>query len=208
MVVRKIVLEDIPEIMEIKRKDALYDLFKFACKESSNIFEIKNLANMLGINAETVSNYLLYLKLSYLIKISETYSKSVATRIKKNKKIYATHPCIAFAVLNYGKNLLDIEQLAGQYVETLFAENFFWRSKEKQEVDAVIEEQDNELLPVEVKYRNQISKKNLKGLLKFCNKFKCKKGIVITKDWFEEEIIDGRKIQYIPAWLYLLKNKK
>jgi len=208
MVVRKIILEDIPKIMEIKRKNALYDLFKFACKESSNIFEINNLANMLGMNAETVSNYLLYLKLSYLIKISETYSKSIATRIKKNKKIYTTHPCIAFAVLNYGKNILDVEQLAGQYVETLFAEKFFWRSKEKYEVDAVIEGQDDELLPVEIKYRNQISKKNLKGLLKFCDRFKCKKGIVVTKDWFGEENIDGRKIQYIPAWLYLLKNKK
>ncbi|MCK5176464.1 MAG: ATP-binding protein [Candidatus Aenigmarchaeota archaeon] len=208
MVVRKIVLEDIPEIMEIKRKDALYDLFKFACKESSNIFEINNLANMLGMNAETVSNYLLYLKLSYLIKISETYSKSIATRIKKNKKIYATHPCIAFAVLNYGKNILDVEQLVGQYVETLFAEKFFWRSKEKYEVDAVIEGQDDELLPIEIKYRNRIVKNDLKGLLKFYDKFKCKKGIVVTKDYLKEETIDGRKIQYIPAWLYLLKSKK
>ncbi|MCD6092951.1 MAG: ATP-binding protein [Candidatus Aenigmarchaeota archaeon] len=203
MIIRKIIFEDIPEIFDIKRKDVLYDMFKFACKESSNLFEIKNLSSMTKLNVETISNYLLYLRLSFLIKISETYSKSMATRIRKNKKIYVSHPSIAFAVLNYPKNILGVEKLMGQYVETLFAEKFFWRSKEKHEVDAVAEIKDKPV-PIEIKYRDQIMRKDLKGVLKFCDKFGCEKGIIITKDMFKEETIDNKKIQFIPAWLFSL----
>ena len=206
MVIRKIILEDIPEIFDIKKKDALYDLFKFACKESSNLFEITNLSGMLNVDAATISNYLLYLKLSFLIKISETYSRSIVTRIRKSKKIYVIHPSIAFAVLNYSKDLLDVEQVAGQYVETLFAENFFWRSKEKHEVDAIID--NGKLLPVEVKYRNQICKKDLKGLLKFSDKFACKQGIVITRDLFKIEVVDNVELQFVPAWLSCLVHQQ
>ena len=91
----------------------------------------------------------------------------------------------------------------GQYVETLFAEKFFWRSKEKHEVDAVAEIKDKPV-PIEIKYRDQIMRKDLKGVLKFCDKFGCEKGIIITKDMFKEETIDNKKIQFIPAWLFSL----
>ncbi len=200
LVVKKIIYRDIPAIFEIRRKDLLYELFRYACSNSANLFDIEKLCGIFKANYETVSNYLLYLRSAFLIKIAESYSESHAKRLRRNKKIYVTHPSIALAVLGYGRNML-VEKMLGQYVETLFAGDFFWRDKQKNEVDVVLK--NGTLLPVEIKYRNQILSSDLKGLYKFMEEFGLERGLVVTKSTFEKK--DGEKrITFIPAWLMAL----
>ncbi len=201
LVVKKIIYRDIPAIFEIRRRDLLFELFKYSCSNSSNLFEIKNLCNIFNANYETVSNYLFYLRSAFLIKISEVYSISPAKRARRNKKIYAVHPSIAFALLGFGRNML-VEQILGQYVESIFAGEFFWRDKQKNEVDVVLENES--LVPVEIKYQNHIVSGDLKGLLKFMKTFGSMKGILVTKNLFEIRVIEDKEIMFIPAWFYLL----
>jgi len=200
LVVKKIIYRDIPAIFEIKRKDLLFELFKYACSNSSNLFDIKSLCNIFKADYETVSNYLFYLRSAFLISIAESYSRSPAKRVRRNKKIYASHPSIAFAVLGFGKNML-VEKILGQYVETIFAGEFFWRDKQKNEVDVILK--NKTLMPVEIKYQNQIAPSDMKGLLKFMEKFKLEKGIVVTKNLLEKKATDKKEIMFIPAWLFL-----
>ena len=204
MVVKKIIYGDIPRIFEVKRRDLLYSLFKYVCDNSGNLFEIKNLCNIFNADYETISNYLFYLRESFLIKISEVYSRSVTKRLRRNKKIYIVHPSLAFAVLGYKKEML-IEKVLGQYVESLFGRDFFWRDKQKNEVDIVI---DDRLLPVEVKFKRNISKDDLKGLLKFMDVFKAKKGILVTRDVFKKELINGKEFEFLPAWYFSLLKER
>lgn len=202
LVVKKIIYRDIPRIFEIKRKDLLFELFRYVCNNSANLFEIKNLCNIFNADYATISSYLFYLREAYLVRISEVYSRSMAKRLRRNKKIYVVHPSVAFAVLNYKKEML-IEKILGQYVESLFGKEFFWRDKHKNEVDVVIQEK-----PIEIKYKNNITKDDLKGIFRFMAVFKSKEGIVITKDVFKEERINGKKILFIPAWYFLLSDYK
>jgi predicted AAA+ superfamily ATPase len=198
LVVKKIIYRDIPRIFEIKRKDLLFSLFKYICNNSSNLFEIKNLCNIFNADYETITNYLFYLRESFLIKISEVYSKSMAKRVRRNKKIYVVHPSLAFSVLGYKKDML-IEKILGQYVESLFGKEFFWRDKHKNEVDIVI--QNKTIEPIEVKFKSNIPKDDLKGLFRFMDVFKLKKGTVITKDTFKKEK-NAKEIEFIPAWYF------
>lgn len=201
LVVKKIVYRDIPAIFEIKRKDLLFELFRYACSNSSNLFDLKSLCDTFKADYATVSNYLFYLRSAFLIRVAESYSKSPAKRVRRNKKIYVVHPSIAFAVLGYGRNML-VEKILGQYVESVFAGEFFWRDKRKNEVDVVLK--NKTLVPVEVKYQSQIVSSDLKGLLKFMEKFKLGSGIVVTKSLLEKRTIAEKEILFIPAWLLLL----
>jgi len=201
LVVKKIIYRDIPAIFEIRRRDLLFELFKYSCSNSSNLFEIKNLCNIFNANYETISNYLFYLRSAFLVNIVEVYSKSPAKRARRNKKIYAVHPSIAFSLLGYKKDML-VEQVLGQYVESIFADEFFWRDKQKNEVDVVL--QNESLVPVEIKYQNHIVPGDLKGLKKFMKTFGSKKGIVVTKNLFESRVFEDKEIMFIPVWLYLL----
>ncbi|MFH1774950.1 MAG: hypothetical protein ABH874_08345 [Methanobacteriota archaeon] len=78
---------------------------------------------------------------------------------------------------------------------------YYW--KDKQEVDIIMDTRRG-LIPIEVKYKSRIDRMDLKGLLKFMEKFKVKKGIVVTKEMFETQRIDGKEILFVPAWLFLL----
>lgn len=205
LVVKKIIYRDIPSIFEVRRKDLLYAIFRYACNSSSNLFDVKNLASTFSANQETVANYLSYLHNAFLLKTSEVYSKSPAKTARRNKKLHVTHPAIAFAVLGYSRSLL-VEKILGQYVESLLSDENFWRDKQKNEVDIVLKKQP--LLPVEVKFQNQVSGPDLKGLLKFMEIEGLGKGVVVTKNVFEKKQPKNKQILVIPAWLYSLLQVK
>jgi len=201
LVIKKIIYRDIPAIFEIRRRDLLFELFKYACSNSANLFEIQNLCTTFKADYETVSNYLFYLRSAFLIKVAESYSRSPSKRARRNKKLYVLHPSIAFAVLGYGRDML-VEKILGQYVESVFAGDFFWRDKQKNEVDVVLE--NKTLLPIEVKFQSQINSSDLKGLMKFMEEFGLEKGILATRDVFEKRIIEGKEVLLIPTWLLML----
>mgnify|MGYP001566820271 CR=1 FL=1 len=81
-------------------------------------------------------------------------------------------------------------------------ELYYWIDEYDKEVDCILASQ--QVLPIEVKYRNQISKSDLTGIMKFMEKFKLAKGIIVTKDILKEENIENKQIIFIPAWLFLL----
>ena len=62
--------------------------------------------------------------------------------------------------------------------------------------------------PIEVKYQNDIKSEDFKGLYSFFKHFKkVKYGIMVTKDRFEtHKTTDGRTIQLVPLWLFLLSS--
>lgn len=202
LVVRKIIYRDIPAMFDIRRPDLLFELFRYACSTSSKLFDIQNLARHFGVHTETIANYLWYLRSAFLIQISEPYSKSPALRARRNRKLNAAHPAIACAVLGYGREHI-IGQVQGQFVETLFSGRYFWRDRQKHEVDLILETPGIPV-PVEIKYQNHIGLSDTRNLRIFMEEFGSGIGILITKDLFDRVPANGREILYIPAWLALL----
>lgn len=63
---------------------------------------------------------------------------------------------------------------------------------------------DRGITPIEVKYKEMITKNDVRSIVKFCEKFKVMQEIIVTKNLLEEKEIQGNKILFIPAWLFLL----
>ncbi len=66
---------------------------------------------------------------------------------------------------------------------------------------------DDEVVPLESRYKNNIRKKDIKGLLKFMETFSVEKGLVVTKDREGEELVDGKWIVFVPLWKWLLEGR-
>lgn len=202
LVVKKIVYQDIPSIFEVRRPDTLLGLFRYAGSTTSQLFDIQNLARHFGVHAETIANYLWYLKSAFLVQTAESYTASPAKRARRHKKLYVAHPSIACALLGYDRHQL-IEPVLGPYVETLFAGPYFWRDRYKREVDSVRETRTG-LLPLEIKYQAVITPADTKNLRFFMEEYRIPLGILITKNEMNLKTIDGKEILFIPAWLALL----
>ncbi|MFH1014247.1 MAG: ATP-binding protein [Thermoplasmatota archaeon] len=202
-----IIEKAIVDIARITKEDekVIYELFRLLSNSTARLFEIVNLANILTVNRNRVSRCISLLEQAFLLKITYNYTASVAKQVRANKKQYAAHSCIVITLLDYPFEVVSTE-LAGHLVEGIIANIIdhaaFWRTPQKDEVDIVVK--GKEILPIEVKYQTQITSDDVKTLLKFCKKFRCNNGIVVTKTTLEKKTVDGVDILFIPAWFFLV----
>lgn len=209
-VLEKIIYEDIPEVFNIKRKDILYAILEYCAKETSNLLDITKIGNVLSVNYQTAKSYLFYLENSFLINILYNHSKSISKQLRKNKKVHVVHPSITITMMHYPAGILNVSEVVSKYVETIVFQHSklicertsFFRTPQKEEIDVILEQ--DVMIPIEVKYKSNLDNHDLKTILKFLNKFKLKRGIVVTKDVFGRKEINGREILFIPAWLFLI----
>jgi predicted AAA+ superfamily ATPase len=202
-----IIEKAITDIARITKEDEkiIYELFRLLSNSTARLFEISNLANILTVNRNRVSRCISLLEQAFLMKITYNYTASVAKQVRASKKQYAAHSCIVITLLDYPFEVVTTE-LAGHLVEGIIVNTIdhaaFWRTPQKDEVDIIVK--GKQIRPIEVKYQNQITSDDVKNLLKFCKKFRCDNGIVVTKNTLEKKTVDGVDILFIPAWFFLV----
>ncbi len=180
---KKIIYEDIPKIFNIDEPYLLERLFLIIANHPGILISITDLSKELGVNRNKISEYLKYLEDAFLIKKLYNFSNNRLTSEKKLKKFYVW-PSFANA---------SFDLLVESYICMFNQIKFFWRDKQKNEVDAILKN-----LAIEVKYRNVVTKKEIKGLLKFLKKFREFKGSVIIKQNSKIEKIKG--IEFLLPW--------
>jgi predicted AAA+ superfamily ATPase len=205
--VEKIVYQDIPKVFPIENEDLLMKIIKIISSDPGMILDYKSLSNELGISRVTLSNYFFYLEESFLIKKLYNFSKNNLTSEKKMKKFYLLSTSL-FTFLN---NSIEESKLIENLIVVDTGASFFWRTPQKYEVDIVLAK-DNEIIPIEIKYKSNILPKEMKNLIHFSKDFKIRKAIMITKDFsgvnnFKLENDKILEINFIPAWKFLLNYK-
>lgn len=194
--------KDVLSVYSVRDPGALENLMYLIAEKQTLPLNNYTISKILSIKKETVDNYLQYLKSAHLIFSANYYSKNATKRITKESKHYIVDTGLRNALLV--ESMLSNEAL-GKNIESAVAAHlmrhqqgidaklFYW--KDKYEVDFVY---DN--IPIEVKFKNDIRLSELKGIIKFMDKFESKYGIVVTKDMFKMQ----DNIFFIPAWLFLI----
>ncbi len=205
---KKAIYEDIVNIFGIKSPKIIELIFTFIAANQSRVIAYETINDVVKLDRATLTNYLEYLKNSYLI-VEILKFANLKEQLKAKKKFLVIDQGLRNAIL---KDYELKESNVGLIIENLVGTNLFFYVKRKggnlfywkinNEVDFVI--RNKSLIPVEVKYRAHIDKKDLKNLLNFAEKFNCKKGVLITKDLFMKEKISKVEILFVPAWLFLL----
>ncbi len=195
----KMIYEDLPKVFPIEYEDLLKQLVKIVASNPGIITDYASLASDLGINRKTITKYISYLERGFLIQKCYNYSKNRLTTEKKMKRLYLTNSTLLFHLAEYS----DFGRIVENLVINSSQAQFFWR-KGTSEVDCVLVKNDV-IMPVECKYRDNIRKKDIKGLMKFLDKFEIDTGYVVTKDQDLSEIVDDKRIVYIPLWKWLLE---
>ena len=155
----------------------LFQVIRSIAQRPGLLIDYQQMANDLRISNKTVSSYLHYLEEAFLIKKVYNFSKNRLTSEKKLKKFYLASPSFCWALSEF----VDTGRLVKNYVSSQKGYPFFWRDPYHHEVDFIEIDQSNQVIPVEIKYKENLDKKELKNIILFSNKFKCKKAIVFTR---------------------------
>lgn len=208
-ILKKILTQDAAKIFKIDKIGEFSALYKIISKETGNLFELSNLAREVGINKDTLNNYLYYLEHLFLLRLIYNYTKKLRKQYRIQKKIYIASPNFTCNELSVNNNSPLFTMILGNLVETAVfqllnyqhKEVFFWRKREK-ELDFIIKENET-LVPIEVKYVNKLLPKHLSVLLDFMKSNKLKEGVVITKNKADISTIGECKILFVPAWVLI-----
>jgi len=199
-ILNKVIYEDLPRIFPIEYEDALKQILKIVASNPGIATDYASLASDLGISRKTLSRYISYLERGFLIQKCYNFSRNRLTSEKKMKRLYLTSTTLLF-------HLCENPDL-GRAVENLIINSskaqFFWRTGSS-EVDCVLIE-DGSIIPIESKYKDNIQKKERKGLLRFLKEFNIDKGYVVTKDIQKEEKVDRKQIISMPLWKWLMRD--
>ena len=199
---------DILDLKDIKEPRILSDLADLLSDSMSQRVSYSSFADILNVKVDTIKKYISYLEECFMIYTTYMYSKKQVISTRKEKKLFFMDCGLRNSLLLKEINDLQktkiVENLVFLHVfslkkKELFPKIFYWMDRRRRaEVDIVVT-MKNETIPIEVKYKNEIEKKDIRGLIKFCEEFKTK-GIVVTKDLLEKR----DDILLIPAWLFLL----
>lgn len=196
-IIEKIIYKDIPLLIPIKEPEVLGQILRIILNDPGEIINLNELAGELGISRQTASLYLDYLEKSFLIRKLYNFSRNARKTERKSKKYYPTIILPELAKRN---------EFFGRVFETFMVlqleAEFFWRDTRKNEVDAVLVA-NKVISPIEIKS----SKIDYGPLKLFMKKFKLDRGMVISYNKKEHLEFNGKSIEVIPFYEYLLGGK-
>ena len=209
-ILRKALYRDIAELYKVRIPSKLEELFVNIAANTSETFSYSSLSRNIGISIEAIINYITYLKASYLIGELRLYSKTAEKSLRSNRKYFIIDCGLRNAVI---RTTSHIDEKHGLLVESVVQKHLSVYAnamgmslsyfREKNEVDIILHSR-NIVIPAEVKYQSSISRSDYKGLITFMEKFHVEKGILVTRDLLDVYTVNGKKIQLIPVWLFLL----
>lgn len=147
-----IVFKDIFALSDVRRPRQFMDLVRIIARGVGSLSSYDSLARETGLSKVAVINYLTLLEECFIIKILPSYAKNLENELKKSKKIYFCDVGLRNAAIGdftpfssrtpeeqgvLLENFFIIERMKKTYLEDPYAEHYFWRTKNKEEVDFI-----------------------------------------------------------------------
>jgi uncharacterized protein len=156
--------KDVLSLTGIKKPELLDQLLKALALQLGNEVSYNELANLLEIDKNTVAKYIDLLEKTFIVFRLTSFSRNQRNEIKNNRKIYFYDNGIRNAIIQnlnplelrvdkgaLWENFLISERIKLQSYHRLFANNYFWRTIQKQEID-FIEESNGQISAYEFKW--------------------------------------------------------
>ncbi len=199
----RVIFRDLPESFSIRSADLLHRCMSVFAAHPGMILDYRNLGNDLGYDQRTVSDYISYLEYALLVSKLYNFSSNRLTSEKKMRKVYPSNTAFSFALSGES----DFFVLAEQFFANTLKAGFFWRSPQKDEVDLVLSSEER-VVPIEIKMRSDIRRRDAKPLFKFMTRYGISKGYIISSDLETVFRDSDLKVEVIPYWRHWTIKRK
>lgn len=168
----------------------------------------RSLGNPQGLSVDTIKTYLEYFYKSYLFFESRhfSYKTKEAQDVRRPIKLYVVDNGLRnFNTLNLRP---DLGQCAENTVYMELKKNnasvYYWKGEK--EVDFVVFNPNLSLL--NVSYTDQVHDREIESTAEGLREFNLKKGVVLTKNYFNTKKVGEKIVEFVPLWAWLILNGK
>jgi uncharacterized protein len=168
---------DLLMLENIKKPEKLVKLLQALAYQVGNEVSYNEIGNLIGLDSKTVESYIQLLEKSFVIFRLHSFSRNLRNELKLSKKVYfydngIRNALIASFQLLEGRQdigalwenyLISERKKKNQYAQ-FYGNAYFWRTKDKQEVD-YLEEKDGQLSAFEFKWKDKSSHRITKTFL-------------------------------------------
>jgi predicted AAA+ superfamily ATPase len=164
--------KDILSLDQVKNSDLVINLLRALALQMGSQVSYNELSNLLGVDVKTIEKYIDLLEKTFIVFRLGSYSRNLRNELKKSKKIYFYDNGIRNAIINnfnpielrtdqgaLWENFIISERMKFLHYRRKFANMWFWRTKQQQEID-LIEEENDSLKAFEFKYTETRLKPN------------------------------------------------
>lgn len=157
--------KDILELEQIRNSKKILDLLRLIAFQIGQEVSLHELGQQLGMGKNTVERYLDLLEKSFVIIRVGGFSKNLRKEVTKMARYYFYDNGVRNAVIgNFNfldsrndigqlwENFIVVERMKKRAYQQLYANQFFWRTWDKQEID-IVEERGGKLFGYEVKWQ-------------------------------------------------------
>jgi len=198
--------KDIRFLLDIKKTDAMTNLFRLVAAQSGSLINVSELSSTLGIAAATVKNYLWYFEKTFIIKKVSPYFANIRKEITKSPLYYFSDLGMKnFATGDFGHvSRTRIGHLFKNFIFNMLQEKLqdssshinFWRTKDGAEVDFIIRS-GSKIIPAEVKYRQIKKPETTRSLQSFISAYQPDTALVVNLNYKDEIWIGKTKVCFV-----------
>lgn len=174
-----LIQRDIKDIASIDKLDHIPRLLKALAQTAGQLCNYSQIGGQVGIDHKTASKYIAVFEQMYLMQRLPVWSGNRLSRLLKTPKLQFLDSGLLSVLIDFSDSMRQ-RKLFGQLLESfVFAELrkqatwaegeygiFYYRDKDQNEVDFVIENASGEIIGVEVKAAASVSVSDLAGLKK------------------------------------------
>ena len=161
---------DLLEYRGVKKPEVLQKLVRALALQVGSEVSYNELSTLIGIDKATVESYIDLLEKCFVVFRLPSYSRNLRSEIKRGRKVYFYDNGIRNALIgNFAplelrndvgvlwENLMISERIKHNACNQSYAQMYFWRTQQQQEVD-LIEEKDGLLTAFEFKWHKPNAK--------------------------------------------------
>jgi predicted AAA+ superfamily ATPase len=207
---RSYVEKDIVYLLNIDRPDVFQKLIKILSLQTGYPLNYSKIATQLNISIQTLKNYLWYAEKTFSIQLLNPYFTNKTKEIVKSPECFFID--LGLKNLSAGTfGSLQNEQEYGHIFENFVFLQLkalvknkswklnYWRSKDKAEVDFVIDS-IKDVIPVEVKYRKINKPEISRSFRSFIEKYQPSKAYIINRSFNHKMKLNNTDIYFIPFY--------
>lgn len=193
----------------ITNEQEILELMFFVTSNTSKLISYNSLAKVIGVkNATTVKQYLGFLQDAYMLSVVPKYDVSVKKQLLNAKKVYGIDLGLMRQISfqhseNQGRLLENLV-----FLELKRQAKTIYYHRNKLECDFVIKEKNSITQAIQVcwsMHDDKTKQREINGLLDAMTAYHLKEGLILTEDESDSILIEDKKINMMPVWLWLLK---